>query len=714
MSDVTAQDEPTKGEVTAEKAGDAPLPAPSSPPPPPAAAPSGKLTLSGDIAFNENITVYAGNRIPHYDQGPVKAYIARGSGGVATGLFALVCEDHLTPRTMKTPNYAAIINPSLVPLVASGPLMWPSTGREKYCFIYENKLGNPVMANDLSGGLGLKPDIVMNGVIKPIINTLADMRDKDIVHGNIRPSNLYDGGNHNLDRTVLGECLCLPSGYNQPALYETIDRALVSPIGRGTGTLQDDLYALGVTLAVMMRHFDPMEGLSDEEIIVKKMEEGSYVALLARDRFSGAVLELLRGLLQDEESQRWTLDEVLQWMDGRRLSPKQAVRKSKANRPITFEGEKYIRPELLAKDLPKNPNEARHLVETGEMDQWLSRALENKMTTARYEKALTLAQEGGTGTGYTERLVTRVCIALHPEGPMRFKNISVLPDGVGAALFEAFTMKRDLQTFIDFFMNYFITQWIDSQDYTVPDVSSLVSRFDGARAFLRQKGLGNGLERCIYALNPEAPCLSEKIYKYYVRTPEDMMRAFEKLSTQPSRPAMFFDRHSVAFLSVKDRKNIDPYLHDLNAPEPYRRALAEVKILATIQKRSSMEKFPGIAKWMLETLEPVYERFHDRELRAEIKKRADKLQETGDLPKIVLLFDNPQIYQEDNTAFRKAMRQYHELETESQNTERELSDEATFGQETGHQIAAFVGGAIALLALLIGGFTLFGGGAKPF
>ena len=702
MSDVTVQDEPEKQAGIAASGGNSPV-APQTPLPL-------KQALSGDVVFNENITIYAGTRMPQFDKGPVKAYSGRGTDRAPANLFVMVCEDHLTPRTLKAPNYAAAINASLVPLVASGPVMWPQAGREKYCLIFENKFSNQVMKDDSRGGLGLKPDTVMNGVIRPIVNVLADLRDKDMIHGNIRPANLFDGGNKSMERLALGECLSLPVGYNQPVLYETIDRALVSPAGRGTGTSQDDLYSLGVTIAVLMRHFDPMEGLSDDEIIERKMEEGSYTALLARDRFSGAMLELLRGLLQDDKDQRWTLDEVLQWMDGRRLSPKQAARRPKANRPLIFNGHKYIRPELLARDLHKNVNEARQLIEAGEMDQWLVRALENKVTQARYEKALELAEEGGKGgSGYADRLITRVAIALHPEGPLRFKNINILPDGVGTSLYEAFIMKRDLQTYIDFFMNYFITQWVDTQSNSVPDVSSLINRFDGARAFLRQKGLGTGLERCIYALNPEAPCLSEKLHKYYVRTPEEMMRAFEKMATQPGRPAMFFDRHSVAFMSVKDRKNIDPYMHDLNSPDQYRRVLAEVKILATIQKRSQMERFPGIAKWMLDNLEPVYERFHDRELRIEIKKKADRLQEAGDLPKIVLLFDDPAVYQEDNANFRKAMRKYHELESESLDTERQLGDEAKFGLDTGHQVAAVMGGLIALLAVLFAGFSTFGG-----
>ncbi len=704
MSDATAQKEP-------DKKADSPAP---TAPPPSASPPPIKPGSVGDVVLNEHITIFSGNRLPQYDRGPVKAYAARGTDNVPVNLFAMVCEEHLTPRGSKAPNYAAIISPSLVPLVAAKAAFWTPAGREKYCFIYNNLLGAPLLKEDLRGGLGLKPELVLSGVIRPIINVIADMRDKDIVHGNIRPSNIYDGGNKNLERAILGECLSLPPGYDQPVLYEPIERAMVSPAGRGMGTTQDDLYSFGVSLAVLMRYYDPMENMSDEEIVERKIEEGSYAAILGKDRFSGAILELLRGLLQDDETQRWNVDEVLQWLDGRRLSPKQTQRRIKASRPITFNNEKYTRPELLARDLNKNVNEARQLVENGEMEQWLSRAMEDKLATARFEKAVLQSEEGGKGAGYTERLATRVAIALHPEGPIRYKSISILPDGIGTALSEAFIMKRDLQTYIDFFMCYFITQWVDSQSTAVSDVSNLISKFDGARAYLRQKTLGGGLERCVYALNSEVHCLSEKLQKYFVRSPEEMLQAFEKISKLPNRPTMFFDRHSVAFLSVKDRKNIDPYTHDLNMPETYRRVLSELKILATIQKRSQMERFPGIAGWIIDNLGSVYERFHDRELRVEIQRKVERLKDAGDLSKIAVIFDDPALYQEDNTNFRRAMRKYYDLEQESVEIDRELQNEGTMGEETGRQMAAVVAAVLAGLIVLIMGFTSFGGSPKGF
>ncbi|PZO82811.1 MAG: hypothetical protein DI626_09670 [Micavibrio aeruginosavorus] len=659
-----------------------------------------KSGFSGECAFNDHIVVYSGTNLPKYDRGAVKAFSARGTDKAPSNLFALICEDHLTPRTSRMGSYASIVNPALVRLVASGAIEWAPARRERYCIIYEDGLGNPLIPNDTTAALGLKPEMVLNMIIRPLASALSDLRDRDIVHGSIRGSNIYDGGKAGYERIVLGDCLSSPTSSTQPVLYETIERACAMPVGRGPGILPDDMYALGVTLAVMLRHSNPLEGLSDQEIIERKIEDGSYAAILGKDRFTGSILELLRGLLHDDVGQRWRLDEVLEWLDGRRLSPKQSARRNKAARPIPFNGRKYTQPEILAMDLNRNVNEARQLVDDGEMEQWIVRALEDKPMAARLESAIRSSEEGGKSAGYPERLATRVGIALDPEGPIRYKSISVAPEGVGAALMEAFVMKRDLNVFTEFFMNYFITQWVDAQPTTVQDASNLISKFDGTRAHLRTKGMGGGLEKCLYAMNPEAHCLSEKLSKYHVRTPEDMMYAFEKMSKLPSRPGMFFDRHIVAFLSVKDRKNIDPYTFDLNTSEQYRRTLAEMRTLATIQKRSQMPRFPGIAAWMVDNLEPVYERFHDRELRVELRKKAERAKETGDLAKLVLLFDNPALYQEDLANFRRAMRKHYDLEQEVAQTERDLRDEASFGIGTGRQIAAVVAGILAGIIIL--------------
>jgi hypothetical protein len=147
---------------------------------------------------------------------------------------------------------------------------------------------------------------------------------------------------------MVGEMLASPPGYFQPVLYETIERGVASPLGRGQGSFEDEMYSFGVLLAVLVRQHDPMEGLSDEEIILHKIDHGSFASLISKDRLPATILELLRGLLNDDAPQRWTIDDVLVWMDGRRVNPKQGLLvTNKASRPIDFLSQKFLRPPLL-------------------------------------------------------------------------------------------------------------------------------------------------------------------------------------------------------------------------------------------------------------------------------------------------------------------------------------------------------------------------------
>ncbi len=667
--------------------------------------------LSGETPFNDDITIFLSQPLPHLDKAGVRAYAAVGRGKAPGNHVVYVCEDDLTPRTIKASNYAAIINPAVAKLVATGPFYWPPEKRQRYGFVYENTFGRPIKRDDHRGGMGWKAEDVLNSVVRPMVSALMDFRDKDITHGEIRLGNIFDGNQKKIERAILGDCLALPSSYALPVIYETIERGMCDPLSRGVGTLQDDIYALGVSITVLLRTHDPMEGFTAREIIESKMELGSYNALIGKDRFTGSILELLRGMLYDDAAQRWNLDDIGAWLDGRRLSPKQSAKKIKATRPINFNGAKYLHPETLAFDLHLNPAEAVQIIDTGEMDQWLQRAIDDKILTARVEKAVTMAAEAGRSGAYPERLTTRLSIALHPDAPIRYKNISIFPEGFGKALTHAYIHRQNIQIYEEFVQHHFVVQWVDMLVNSVVDSSALISRFDSCRHFLRQNQTGYGIERCIYFLNPECMCLSDKLRGHNVRSPEDLLLAYEQIATSPKRPALFFDRHVVAFLSVKDRKNIDPYMPNINSDRLYKKVLGELKTLATIQKRSRMQNFPEIAGWVADNLEPVYERFHDRELRKAIKLKIDKLKTGGDLSKIAALFDDQKIYDDDARDFRRAMKEHMDLDKESRTLSARLTRDTHFGRETGRQVAAFVSGVVASIIIIVTAFIILTGKA---
>lgn len=657
----------------------------------------------GNALFGDEFEIIPDSRLRHLDKGPVKAYTARRLRDNENHYYAAICEKHLIPRAWQGATIAGIANSSLVRLVASGPVYWPPDKAQRYTFIFENKLGLPLIHSlEEQEGLGMKPDIAMNSVIRPLINVLQDFKELDLVHGNIHPGNIFDAGKNPIERVILGECLSTPPAYLQPVLFQPLERAIIDPIGRGMPHFGDDQYAFGASIAVILRTYDPMKGMSDEEIIKHKLDVGSYMAMVGKSRFTGAVLELLRGLLVDDRNLRWGLEETLSWLEGQRQSPKQVRKNIKASRPFIFNDQRYFTAESLAMVLDQNQEMAVKLIEEGDLQLWIERSLEDKLTKERLDLAIESVQEFSRGAGYWDSLLGRVAVALSPDSPVRIDGKKLHPEGIPYALAEAFVLKNNLQPFVDIINQKLVMFWLNTQPDMRIDIGAFSAKYDSCTAFLRQSDvMGYGIERCLYYLSPGCPCLSDKLKDYYARTPEDVLYAFEEISKSSKRPALFLDRHVVAFLSVKERQVIDPYLTELKSEEYFLRVMANIKCMATIQKRLRTEKVPGISDWMVDMLEPVYERFHDRLLRQSLRKKIEKLRDMGDLSRIAGIMDNPETIHMDMTGFRQAMRDYHSLREEQDKIEIKLETEDSFSTTIGREVAA-------IFSAVLSGIIIFG------
>ncbi len=685
----------------------APAPAPADPP---AAEPEGGHNA---VILKGEIEIYPSARMPHLDQGPIKAYAAKSR--TRERAFAYVCERNLVPQIYNSSMYYGLSSPSLAHLIGAGVVEWTPLKQQRYVFVYEDKLGKPIANSTNAMGMGLKNDLVMNTIVRNIVPTLKDMRDADFVHGNIRVTNLYDGGSAGLDRVMLGECLSTPCGFLQPAVYETVERASCDPLGRGPAGYEDDMYAFGVTLAILLRESDPMAGFSNDEIIAEKIEQGTYAAITGKERITGSLLECLRGLLNDDWRQRWTIDDLVTWMEGRRVHSKQSTNlRLKASRPLEFAQEKYLRPHILALDLPKHPKETARLTEGHDLTQWLTRSLQDKPTEERIDKAITEAQSAGTTGFYPERLACYIALALSPSMPLMYRGVKFMPSAFGALMADAAQQKRDLNPFVEIINNQMALYWIGVQESGSADSNEVAMKFDTCRAFLRQPIVGYGIERCLYFLSPECQCMSEKLKDHYVRTAEDLLNAYETMAAKGVNPQDFFDRHIIAFLSVRDRQVIDPYIPDLNSDEKHRQILATVRVLAAIQKRSQMPAVPAVTKWLVDRFEPMVERFHDRDARTRLRAQLEKLGSKGDISKLSGLFDNPQIFQDDFNAFRNAMKAFAGLRAEHSSLSNKLDNDKAFGAGTGRQFAAIVSGGLASIGMVIYMVLKFSGGGSGF
>lgn len=60
-------------------------------------------------------------------------------------------------------------------------------------------------------------------------------------------------------------------------------------VGRGKGTIADDIYALGATMLFMGLGQCPVAEMSDREILAGKVENGSFATLLGGEVIPGGL-----------------------------------------------------------------------------------------------------------------------------------------------------------------------------------------------------------------------------------------------------------------------------------------------------------------------------------------------------------------------------------------------------------------------------------------
>jgi len=656
--------------------------------------------------FNNQYYIDLQKDIPNHSTEHVKAYATGTSESNPSGFFTMLCNPLYTPRTNVTEYYQKLANASLPKLIEFGRAIMPD-GTSVYCYIYQDNLGERLYKDDTDLALGWRTDEIIENLLIPITHSLKDLQQRDVTHGNIRITNLYDGNDANFKKIRLGECLSAPSSFNQPAIYEPVGRAMASPIGRGEGTIKDDLYALGVILAMHVRNFDPQRGKEEDDIIAAKVVNGSYATLISsNDRLGSGITDLLRGLLADDEKSRSSLEEVLDWLDGQRLSVKQPIKIRKAARALEFDGKNFLFAKTLAFRMMQEQQEAVTIIENSELTHWIERSLGNNEIKERYSFVMKTSQEGGAGIGYWDRLLPKISIALDPDAPIRYRSMSFHMNALGNTLADLFLNKKGLANFIDLFNNGTIHYWLLTSSDLNRDVSEFTQLFDKIKGFLKQKGMVYEIERCLYDLNPSIHCLSPIIEDYFVLNPKDYLTSLERVAEKrkDNYPDDIIDKHAACFLICRDARLIEPHIYDLSSPERYRYIMANLKILAAAQKFYNVGALPNLMDWICSLITPIIERFHDKDRQEALAKDIIKKKEKGILQDILNLVENAEKIKKDQITYRRALLRYKEYENESIQIKQKLKQPKFFSERKGREWAATISGIIS--SLIIIGFIM--------
>ena len=158
----------------------------------------------------------------------------------------------------------------------------------------------------------------------------------------------------------------------------------------------------------------------------------------------------------------------------------------------------------MAYALSRHGDAARAQLADGNLSRWLERSLgELRMADAVSRIVGDDDEEKNSHPKIDDRIVSRVCRILDPDGPVYFDGAAVMLDGFNHATAEAIlsgdvALEKALETMLAHALP--IEQ--------VPEGGSqarcqeIKVQFRSYQGFIRGSAQGTGIERCLYEMNP--------------------------------------------------------------------------------------------------------------------------------------------------------------------------------------------------------------------
>lgn len=608
-------------------------------------------------------------------------------------LFALICRSDLAQRhhiaeKQLANEFASVLQPQACGHVAID-------GNVKPYLVLERPLGGRVMENYASGK-GIAEPIVTDRILPKVIAALASFNQRVSSHRRLRPENLFF-----LDQAcqevVLGECFSEPPGYSQPTFMEPIERGMASPAGRGEGSIKDDLYALGVTAALLLLGKDPTAKLSADEVWARKMSQGSFVTLVGDVRISAPTDKLLRGLLCDDPARRWSLEDAQNWVWGSGTRLTHTPVGAKSARPLKIGGKDILYDRLAARELGSGGDAANEIIKSGKLLTWVREGLKDRDRAIQIKDLIEDATIAGDES--KSLLVSRICQCLDPAGPVRFGGQSIHRDGFGAAVATAM-QKGDLatQTVIsDLFRSGLLNAGASKRNPEGNFAGSQVNHRQ-LQQFVENGAPGFGLERCLYELNTATPCISPLIVEAGAVDLGGLLKALNEAVVKAGGNVEVLDRHVAAFVAARSTyaaKEI-PKLA-VEGADPAERRLAVLGLFAAIQDVSNCGPLPELAAWMDGRMSPVHDLFNNRGRRERLKSEAKTAASLGDMIAMFRVLGSAEARAEDLRGLKTAQREYAELNQRLARLDDggDVANEET--RDHGYVVARYIGiGAVAL------------------
>ena len=225
----------------------------------------------GPVLLRERYFADPGARLPEFDQPSAKAYAVEDRRDPSIKLFVLACTPSLPARMDVVKVLHSKVFPGILPMADWDVAHWPPLGQSTLMLIYERPLGGRVIDRLNRKDTRITEYDVPRKVAEPLLEGLRQMEEAVGPHRAVRVDNLYFL-DEDMEEIVLGPNVTAPPGFDQPIIYESLERATCQPEGRGIGSIRDDIFALAVTIIQLVLGYNPVAKVKSDTLIHQRLE----------------------------------------------------------------------------------------------------------------------------------------------------------------------------------------------------------------------------------------------------------------------------------------------------------------------------------------------------------------------------------------------------------------------------------------------------------
>ncbi len=657
---------------------------------------------SSPSSLNNRYDIYPGNPLPEFNSPSARAFKVEDRMQPQLKLFGLICIPGLPIRLSEIEKISGKVLPGNLNLISFGNINWPILKQKCLVLIFKSPLGQRIDKFFQSKQTqNIKKIDAINLIAKTGITSLFSLRERQLTNRSIRPDNIFFA-DADREEIVFGEFVTSPPGFDQPIVYETIERSMAGEGGRGQGTLDDDIYALGATLAFLLQNQFPFRGKSNEQIIFSKITLNSYQALVGKKLLTRDLSGVIRGMLQDDVIERWDFKELDTWLRNQPVKLSKNVVPKKSRRAFRFGEVDHRNLKTLAYSMSTRRESALEVIKDGSIENWIAKnfkdeELINPIAVAKEN----FADFAETTPHADELLLSRVLMLIDPKAPITYKDISYMPDGFGSAMATEMLRGGNAEIYTESIINGIPDIWYTTSDGTNPYQYTEIEFYSKMIGYLQKAGPGFGIERCLYESNTGFACQSPIIVKENIFSIDFLLQSLNAAEKTVDTKNSPIDRHIAAFIAARSKADMDEPLSKLGDLDDTIKTLSMLKLLVDLQKTMNTGTLLGLAKWVGGLMGPVIKLYHSREKRKEVEAAVPKIVRSGSLSELLSLLDNPLEKEKDEENYLTAVDEFGETADEIEKIKGNTGPESESGDRTSKQAAAIISGLIMILLIII-------------